>query len=208
MPKPSARPSSWLPKQMPKNGIRASSTSRSTATSASAVAGSPGPLEKKTPSGPPRDRADLRRSVDVAGSTCTSMPRCGQRGRGHRLDAEVEGGDGEPLLPQPPARRTAPSWRPRRPGPRRPSPGAAARGEQLAAARPQLDRRRCRRASRPLAQVPGQGAGVDAADPDDALGAQLVLERCARSASSTDAATGRARRSRPPRSGGTRRPRR
>ena len=51
----------------------ASSTWRSSATSASAVAGSPGPFEKNTPSG----RAPPRRQVVEGGrrgSTCTSIP--------------------------------------------------------------------------------------------------------------------------------------
>ena len=56
---------------MPKNGIPASSTWRSSATSDSAVAGSPGPLEKNTPSG---SRAATSSNVAHCGSTCTSMP--------------------------------------------------------------------------------------------------------------------------------------
>ena len=42
------------------------------ATAWSAVAGSPGPLLKKTPSAP---TASSSSTVDVAGRTCTSMPR-------------------------------------------------------------------------------------------------------------------------------------
>src|SRR5674476_343171 len=57
---------------MPKNGTPASRTSRNKATSRSATAGSPGPLEKKTPSAPV---AWMSANVDVAGSTWTSMPR-------------------------------------------------------------------------------------------------------------------------------------
>ncbi|OLT26191.1 hypothetical protein BJF82_03735 [Kytococcus sp. CUA-901] len=85
MPKPSALPSSWLPKQMPKKGSPAPSTPRSSSTAVSAVAGSPGPLEKKTPSGPwPASRAtpctaSTSWSVESAGRTCTSMPRAASR---------------------------------------------------------------------------------------------------------------------------------
>ncbi len=51
VPKPSARPRIWLPKQMPNSGVSRSRTPRITETGWSAVDGSPGPLEKKTPSG-------------------------------------------------------------------------------------------------------------------------------------------------------------
>ena len=49
------------------------STSRSRSAWRSAVLGSPGPLEKNTPSGA---IARISSMVVVAGSTCTSMPRC------------------------------------------------------------------------------------------------------------------------------------
>ena len=51
--------------------MRASSTCRSSATSRSDAAGSPGPLEKKTPSGL---SASTSAKVVDDGSTCTSMP--------------------------------------------------------------------------------------------------------------------------------------
>ena len=73
----------------------ASSTPACSATASSAVAGSPGPLEKNTPSG---SSASTSSAVAVAGSTCTSMPRSAMRCGVMRLDAEVDGGDGEPLL--------------------------------------------------------------------------------------------------------------
>ncbi len=47
-------------------------TDLSTSTGPSAAAGSPGPLEKKTPSG---WRAEISAKVAVDGTTCTSMPR-------------------------------------------------------------------------------------------------------------------------------------
>ena len=61
-----------MPKQIPKSGIRRSSTCRVSATGASAVAGSPGPLDRKNPSGA---SASISSIVADAGSTCVSMPR-------------------------------------------------------------------------------------------------------------------------------------
>src|SRR5579871_1181353 len=68
-----ARDRIWLPKQMPKIGTPASSTPRIAATAYPAAAGSPGPLEKNTPSGL---TARISLAEEVAGSTRTSMPRC------------------------------------------------------------------------------------------------------------------------------------
>ena len=61
-----------MPKQMPKTGTRRPSRSAVRATARSAVAGSPGPLLRNTPSAPV---ASTWSTVDVEGSTCTSMPR-------------------------------------------------------------------------------------------------------------------------------------
>jgi hypothetical protein len=61
-----------LPKQIPKNGTRRSRTSRNSETGPVEAAGSPGPLEKKTPSAPV---ASTSSRVADAGSTCTSTPR-------------------------------------------------------------------------------------------------------------------------------------
>ena len=57
---------------MPKYGTPASSTDRSSRTASSVAPGSPGPLEKNTPSG---CRASTWAQLLVAGTTCTSMPR-------------------------------------------------------------------------------------------------------------------------------------
>ena len=70
--RPSARPRIWLPKQMPNSGIPAPSTSRVTPTMWSAVAGSPGPLDRNTPSG---FRSAICSKVAVDGSTWLRMPR-------------------------------------------------------------------------------------------------------------------------------------
>jgi hypothetical protein len=64
---------------MPKNGTRAASTSRSSSTSCSALAGSPGPFEKKTPSGPESPTSWTWAKVAVEGRTCTSIPCCAIR---------------------------------------------------------------------------------------------------------------------------------
>ncbi|CAM5645113.1 hypothetical protein SAURM35S_09761 [Streptomyces aurantiogriseus] len=61
---------------MPNKGVLRSSTSVISATGPSAVAGSPGPLEKNTPSG---FTAYTSSAVAVAGRTCTSMPRSAMR---------------------------------------------------------------------------------------------------------------------------------
>ena len=61
---------------MPKYGIFSSSTERSSATWLSAVAGSPGPLDMKKPSGL---TAWTSARVAVAGSTCTRTPRSAKR---------------------------------------------------------------------------------------------------------------------------------
>src|SRR5699024_2211033 len=74
--KPRARPSSWLPKQIPKKGTPASSTPRSSSTCSVAAAGSPGPLEKNTASG---ERASRSSREVGAGSRSTRRPREGLR---------------------------------------------------------------------------------------------------------------------------------
>ena len=58
--------------QIPKSGMRRSSTARAKATIASAVAGSPGPLDRNTPSTP---SAVISSMVVPAGSTCVRIPR-------------------------------------------------------------------------------------------------------------------------------------
>src|SRR5262249_40143936 len=57
---------------MPNTGTPAESTPRIAATAYPAAAGSPGPLEKNTPSGAV---ARISAAVAVAGSTCTRQPR-------------------------------------------------------------------------------------------------------------------------------------
>src|SRR5262249_56174785 len=58
---------------MPKTGTAAASTPRTASTAYPAAAGSPGPLEKNTPSGPV---ARISSAVLVAGTTRTRQPRC------------------------------------------------------------------------------------------------------------------------------------
>ena len=168
MPKPSARPKSWLPKQIPKNGIRAAS-SLSSATWPSAAPGSPGPLEKKTPSG---SRPDVR------------------EGHRRRHDVHLDAALGHPygvmdLMPRSTAttrKRGSPSRRIRR---------TARRGDLVGQVAPVIDgwpapgQQRGRIGldagdadphGAALAEVPGQRAGVDLAHADDALRPQLVLQ--------------------------------
>ncbi|CPU54331.1 Uncharacterised protein [Mycobacteroides abscessus] len=57
---------------MPNSGILRSNTARVTETTWSAVAGSPGPLDRKTPSGA---SASSSSGLIEAGTTCTRMPR-------------------------------------------------------------------------------------------------------------------------------------
>ena len=127
--------------------------------------------------------------VAVAGSTCTSMPR----------SAIIRGVFA--LMPRSSAatvNRFSPTaghdvrprrWRPRRPARRRPSrPDSQHPLEQrlgVGLGRGDADPHRAA-----LAQVAGQRAGVDAGDADDALVAQLVVERCAASASWTGTRAG------------------
>ena len=61
-----------MPKQIPKYGSPRSSAPRSSSIWDVVAAGSPGPLEKNSPSG---DTASTSSSVAVAGSTWVSMPR-------------------------------------------------------------------------------------------------------------------------------------
>ncbi len=72
VPKPRARPRIWLPKQMPKNGTFAARTARSVSTACVADDGSPGPFEKKTPSG---FIARISSAVMDDGTTLTLTPR-------------------------------------------------------------------------------------------------------------------------------------
>ena len=130
--------------------------------------------------------------LDVGRQHVHLDPALGHPLRGHRLDAEVERGDGEPLVPQrfhdvrlasvetSSASCGAGHLR------RRPDDGqqlvrAAVGGRPGEDADPH---------GAALAQVPGQRPGVDAADPDDALGGQLVVERAARAPATTAAGEG------------------
>ena len=134
----------------------------------------------------PRRRRPRARSsaVDVAGSTCTSMPRsairCGvialmprssaatvnRCSPDRRHDVRLGGRD---LGGQVGARH-------------RRATRAPARAAPPASVSTRRDADPHRAA---LAQVPGQRAGVDAADADDALRGELVVEACAAPASST-----------------------
>ena len=123
-------------------------------------------------------RATSRPAVIVAGSTCTVDPALGHPARGHGLDAQVD-------------RRAR--WR--RCSPRRPTTYASAVVTSAVRSAPAIgglartsacrsvERAGGRRAGEdpdahraPLAQVPGERAGVDAADADDSVRAQLVVE--------------------------------
>ena len=142
--------------------------------------------EKNTPSAPSassssgRGRRGQHVHLDAA---------LGHPVRGHRLDAEVDRGDGEASLPH---RRDDVRLRrssPRRPGRRRPSPGCAStRSSSAAGSVSPLDTPDPHRAA--LAQVPGQRAGVDPADADDALRHAGRRRGCAARASSTAAGDG------------------
>ena len=176
-------------------------------TARSAVAGSPGPLEKNTPSG--RQRADLVRrrwSPAPRGPPC----RAGPSGAGV-ID----------LMP----RSTAATVKRRSPtagttyGVRRGDVAGEVRADHAGA---RLHQRQQVLGGAlgvgsaedpdphgsPLAQVPGQGAGVDAADAHDALLGELVRRGCGWPASSRRCGRGRARRTRRPRCARTRHPRR
>ncbi len=168
------------------------------------AAGSPGPLEKNSPSGL---TARTSSRVAVAGSTCTSMPRSliirgvlalmprSMAATVKRLladgrdDVRLRRGD---RLAQVGAGHLAGLAAP-----------AASRRVGVGLGGGDADPHRAA-----LAQVAGQGAGVDAADADDALVAQLVVEAARRCASWTARGRGRGRRSRRPRSARTRGPRR
>ncbi len=157
--------------------MRRRSTSRNRATSRSAVAGSPGPLEKKTPSGPCSPTPSTSSMVAVAGSTCTSMPRSRHELGSHRLDAEVEGSDGEAGVAH---GRDGIRLARRDLGCERGSCHLGARAHRL---EERLDRSAGGVAAEeahphrpPLAKVSCQRPGVDLAHADDALVGELVLE--------------------------------
>ncbi len=175
MPRPSARPRTWLPKQMPKTGTPRPSRSAVSATARSAVAGSPGPLERNTPSAPV---ASTCSTVEVAGSTWVSMPRsairCGVIGlmprssaaTVNRVSPAAATTYGSAVVTSPV--RSAPSMR----------------GLSLTLCHSRSgsssteDTHDAHRAA--LAQVPGQCPGVDAADAHDALAGQLVAQAALR----------------------------
>ena len=152
----------------------------------SAVAGSPGPLEKNTPSG--FDRVDVL-DGGGGGQDVHLDAALGHPVRGHALDAEVDGGDGEPLRRRSPGRRTASvvATSAERSAPFIcggladlgracvPSSGERLAGEDADAH------------GAALAQVAGERAGVDAADADDALRDQLVVQRAPRAPVGRDA---------------------
>lgn len=76
---PTASPIIWWPRQIPKVGMPLSITARIVGTAYSPVAaGSPGPLERKTPSG---WWASTSSAVAVAGSTVTLQPWSARRRR-------------------------------------------------------------------------------------------------------------------------------
>ena len=133
--------------------------------------GSPGPLEKNTPSG---CRATISSKVAVAGTTWTSMPRsairCGvidlmprstatTRKRGSPWAATTYAAVGGDLVGQ---------VRPGHLGLRQ-HPLQQRRGIGLDAGHADPH-------GPPLAEVPGQRPGVDLAHADDALGLQLVVQ--------------------------------
>ena len=195
-----------MPKQIPNNGIRRSSTS----------SGELRPWRRRSPGRPgrwtgtprPRRAPRCRSMVAVAGSTCVRDAARGEHPRGVRLDAQVQGGHGEALLAvrrhdvagaavvtspvrsapaiggwAPHLRDQLAPWSRRRGGRRRRSRSASPRRCAAAGSARGCRRRRCRR--RPA-------------------GPSLAAARWS-PASSTAAATDRGPRSRPPRSGPTRR---
>ena len=151
-----------------------------TETGWSAVAGSPGPLEKKTPSG---STAYTSSRVAVAGRTCTSMPRsairCGVMPLMPRSIAATVNffvpiaGTTYVSLVATSAERSAPfiSGACLDAGQQRGLVGDGVAGEDADAH------------GAALAQVAGERAGVDAADADDALALPAPRRASAASAS-------------------------
>src|SRR5437016_5813725 len=84
---PTARPSIWWPRQMPKVGTPVSMMSRMTGTAYSPVAaGSPGPLERNTPSG----LSAMMSSPEVwAGTTGNRQPETTARRRADGAEADA-----------------------------------------------------------------------------------------------------------------------
>ena len=150
------------------------------------AAAAPRPARRRSPGRPgrwrrtPRPGSTASRSAAdaVAGSTCTSHPRCREIARRRRLDAEVERGDGEALVPH---RfddvRLGRGDLAGEIGAGHPRAGEHPLQQRLGVGLGAADTDPHRAA---LAQVAGQRAGVDAADADDAVGVELVVEAAAR----------------------------
>ena len=141
------------------------------------AAGSPGPLEKNSPSGSTASTSSMRRGGRQHVGLDAAL---GHHPRGVRLDAEVERGDGEAASLADAPGTTYASRGGHLVGEvgaghlgRRAHPGEQRLGVGLG--RGDADPHRSA-----LAQVAGQRAGVDAGDADDALVAQRVVERAAR----------------------------
>ena len=159
---------------MPNNGIPAPSTSRVTPTMWSAVAGSPGPLDRNTPSGL---RSAICSKVDRRRQHVAADAAAGEVARRVGLDAQVERGDGEPLRPigfhdiggvgADLARQVGTEHRRLAAHPVQQLVGV---GQRVSGEHPGLHRTAA-------AQVPHHGAGVDARDADDALPDEFVVER-------------------------------
>ena len=142
-----------------------------------------------------------RRAVAVGRQHVRLDAALGHPARGHRLDAEVERGDGEPLLADGRRRRTA-----RVGGDLAGEVGAGHLGD-CADPRRAARRRRSRSMEMPTRIAPrSRRCRVSARVsmplmPTTPWSAQLVVERAAATASSTATGPGRGRRSRRPRSG-------
>ena len=177
---PSARPSSWWPRQMPKSGRPLSTIARTSATCASIEPGSPGPFASSTPSGVEREdlgRASRRggrprRSRRPARAGARSRPWCRSRAR-RRGSARRPAGSpsscaGDRVGEQPARHRRL---------------GGEQRARLLALRAPSPQATREHRAA--VAQVAHERAGVELGEHDDALRrAASRAGPCARSARS------------------------
>ena len=178
------------------------------------------PVRRRWPGRPGRWRRRRRPASMARTSSNVAVARqhvhldaaLGEPLRRHRLDAEVERGDGEPRsLRRSPVDDVRPRRRVTSPARSAPAIAAARRAPRPAARVAGRGGRVAGEDAGPhraaLAQVAGQRAGVDAADADDALRDQFVVEG-APERQFDGRGRGRGPRSRRPRSCGTRRPRR
>ena len=151
--------------------------------------------------------ASTSSSVDGRGQHVHLDAALGHHPRGVRLDAEVDGGDGEPLLPDRRDDVGLGRWRPRRPARRRPSRAASRTRASSASASVSVEEMPTRIAPRSRRWRVSARVSMPR-DADHALLAQLVVEGAPRAPVGRRPGRGRARRTRRPRSCATPGPRR